>query len=175
MPYLGVRMQQSGLAVLGGVIWLVSAIALIILLLLKRHRQLWGVNLAGFVAFLIFVVLPVCSLVDIERQLPLRQLAFSAVQVQQPKEEIIMLSKGFAKPSLVFYTQQHVTFLLKPKDAIPSIQQTLNNSGSNSVLFISPTKMLSKTGLTPNSYQNIRSAGIYHLVRVTKEGVRSEG
>lgn len=168
MPYLGTRMQQSGLAVWGGTIWLVSAIALIILVVLKRYRQLWGVNLAGFAAFLIFVVLPVSHLVDIERQLPLRQLAFSAVQVQKPKEELIMLSKGFAKPSLVFYTQQHVTFLLKATDAIPYIQQTLNRSNSNSVLLISPTKMLRQSGLTPNQYQEIRSSGIYHLVRVAK-------
>lgn len=166
MPYLGTRLQHSGLAVLGGMIWLGSAIALIILVLLKRYRQLWGVNLAGFAAFLIFVVLPVSSLVDIERQLPLRQLAFSAVQVQKPKEELIMLSKGFAKPSLVFYTQQHVTFLLKATDAIPYIQQSLNRSDSNSVLLISSTKMLGRSGLTPNRYQEIRSSGIYRLVRV---------
>lgn len=168
MPYLGTRLQQSGLAVLGGAIWLVSAIALIILVVLKRYRQLWRVNLAGFAAFLIFVVLPVSHVVDIERQLPLRQLAFSAVQVQKPKEELIMLSQGFAKPSLVFYTQQHVTFLLKATDAIPYIQQTLNRSNSNSVLLISPTKMLRRSGLTPNQYQEIRSSGIYHLVRVAK-------
>ena len=159
-------MQQSGLPVLGAVIWLLSAIAGIILLLKRQTHRFWGVNLAGFAAFLIFVVLPVSHLVDIERQLPLRQIASFAVQVQQPREELIMLSKGFAKPSLVFYTQQHVTYLLKASEAIPYIQQTFTQSNPKSVLLVAPSKMLAKTGLTPNQYQEIKSSGIYQLVRV---------
>jgi 4-amino-4-deoxy-L-arabinose transferase-like glycosyltransferase len=175
MPNLGTRMQQSGLPVLGAVIWLMSAIAGIILLLKHQTHRFWGVNLAGFAAFLIFVVLPVSHLVDIERQLPLRQIASSAVQVQQPREELIMLSKGFAKPSLVFYTQQHVTYLLKASEAIPYIQQTFTQSNPKSVLLVAPTKMLTKTGLTPNQYQEISQAGIYRLVRVYQGLEESRG
>jgi 4-amino-4-deoxy-L-arabinose transferase-like glycosyltransferase len=170
MPNLGTRMQQSALPIIGAAIWLLSAIAGIILVLQRRSNRLWGVNLVGFIAFLILVVMPVSSLVDVERQLPLRQLAQAAVRVQQPGEELVMLSKGFAKPSLVFYTQQHVTYLLQASEVIPYIQKAIAQpSSSKSVLLVSPSKMLSKTGLPPNQYQQINQAGIYQLVRVLNQ------
>lgn len=168
MPNLGTRMQQSTVPIIGGAIWLVSAIAAIILLLRSKINSLWAVNLVGFIAFLIFVATPFSHLVDIERQLPLRQLADSVVQVQQPKEELIMLSKGFAKPSLVFYTRQHVTYLLQASEVLPYIQQKFSQSDAKSVLLVTPSRMLAKTGLTPNQYQQISQAGIYQLIRISK-------
>jgi len=167
MPNLGLRLQHSAVPLLGTAIWLVSAIAGIILVLQRKMHQLWGINLAGFAAFAIFVVIPLAHLVDVERQLPLRQIAQAAVQVAQPKEELIMLSQGFPKPSLVFYTQRHVSYLLQPSQVLPYIQRSLTQQpNAKSVLFVASSKMLSKTGLTPNQYQVISQAGIYHLVRV---------
>ncbi len=175
MPHLGLRMQNSGLPILGAVIWLLSAIAGIILVLKRQTNWFWGVNLAGFVAFLIFLAIPISSLVDVERQLPLRQLAQATVQVEQPGEELIMLFKGFHKPSLVFYTQRHVTFLPMPSKTLPYIQKEFaQSSNPKSVLIIASTDMLKKTGLTPNQYQEISTAGIYQLVRVYK-GLKAEG
>jgi hypothetical protein len=57
-------------------------------------------NFIGLVAFIIFGLTPAYNLVDINRQLPLRQLAQTAVQQQLPGEEFMMI--GFPKPSLVF-------------------------------------------------------------------------
>ena len=168
MPNLGVRMQQSSVPIIGGVIWLLSAIAAIILVLKNKINQLWAINLVGFIAFFIFVATPFSHLVDVERQLPLRQLANSAVQARQPTEELIMLSKGFAKPSLVFYTRQHVTYLLQASEVLPYIQQKLTQSDVKSVLLVTPSRLLPKTGLTPNQYQQINSAGIYQLIRIAK-------
>ena len=161
-------MQQSSVPIIGGVIWLLSAIAAIILVLKNKINQLWAINLVGFIAFFIFVITPFSHLVDVERQLPLRQLANSVVQVRQPTEELIMLSKGFAKPSLVFYTHQHVTYLLQASEVLPYIQQKLTQSDVKSVLLVTPSRLLPKTGLTPNQYQQINSAGIYQLVRIAK-------
>ena len=168
MPNLGMRIQQSDLPGIGAVIWLASASASIILVLRHQTHRLWGVNLVGFAAFLIFVVIPTSHLVDVERQLPLRQIAQTVVQVQQPGEELIMLSQGFAKPSLVFYAQRHVTYLLKPSEALPYIQQTLKQQSSpKSLLVVASSQILSVTGLKSNQYQAISSSGIYQLVRVS--------
>lgn len=167
MPNLGLRLQQSALPILGTIIWLGSAIACLILVLQRKINRLWGVNLIGFTAFLIFVVVPGFHLFDVERQLPLRQIARATVQAAQPGEELIMLSKGFPKPSLVFYTQKRVTYLLQPSQALPYIQQTFSqHSSTKSVLFVASSRMLSRTGLKPNHYQEISSSGIYHLVRI---------
>ena len=169
MPNLGLRMQQSALPIIGAIVRLGSAIAAIIVVLQRKSGRLWGVNLVGFVAFLILVIIPGFHILDLERQLPLRQIAQSAVQVAQPGEELVMLSKGFPKPSLVFYTQKDVTYLLHPSEALPYMKRSLSqDSNTKSVLFIASTKMLSRTGLTPNQYQEISSSGIYHLIRVAK-------
>jgi 4-amino-4-deoxy-L-arabinose transferase-like glycosyltransferase len=170
MPNLGLRLQQSALPIIGTIVWLGSAIAGIIVMLQRKSARLWGVNLVGFIAFLIFVVIPGLHLVDLERQLPLRQIAQAAVQAARPGEELVMLSRGFPKPSLVFYTQKHVTYLLNPFEALPYIERSIGqDSNTKSVLFVASTKMLSRTGLTPNQYQEISSSGIYHLLRVGKE------
>ncbi|MBP0685500.1 hypothetical protein J8J21_20875, partial [Mycobacterium tuberculosis] len=92
----------------------------------RQHHRLWGVNLVGFAAFLIFVAFPFSHLVDLERQLPLRQMAQAVNQVRQPGEELVMLSRGFPKPSLVFYTQQPVTYILRSSRTLPKIQKILS-------------------------------------------------
>ena len=160
-------MQQSALPIIGAIVWLGSAIAAIIVVLQRKSGRLWGVNLVGFIAFLIFAIIPAFHILDLERQLPLRQIAQAVAQVAQPGEELVMLSKGFPKPSLVFYTQKHVTYLLRASEALPYIERSLSqDADSKSVLFVASTKMLSRTGLTPNQYQEISQAGIYRLVRV---------
>jgi len=171
MPHLGMRIQQAGLPAVGAVIWLGSAIAGTILLLRRQTNWLWGVNLVGFAAFLIFVVMPVAFIVDAERQLPLRQIAQAVVQVEQPGEELIMIAKGFAKPSLVFYTQDRVTYLARPSEALPYIQNAIAQPSSpKSVLLVASSETLATTGLSPNQYQQISAAGVYQLVRVGKAG-----
>ncbi len=169
MPNLGLRLSQSGLSRVGAVIWGVSAIAGIILLLRRQAYWLWGVKFLGFVAFLIFVIMPATGIVDVERQLPLRQIAESVIGVETPGEEVMMIANGFEKPSLVFYTKRPVTFLPRPSEAVPYIQKT-SSSNPKSVLLIATGKALKETGLPPNQYQEISQAGIYHLVRVSRAG-----
>ncbi|AFY88990.1 MULTISPECIES: ArnT family glycosyltransferase [Chroococcidiopsis] len=168
MPNIGARIQQATLPIMGAAIWLSSAIACLILVLKRQHHRLWGVNLIGFVAFLIFVAFPFSHLVDLERQLPLRQLAQAVTQVRQPGEELVMLSKGFPKPSLVFYTQHPVTYVLRSSRTSRKIRQILGDrqSDTKSVLLIAPSKALAKTGLTPQQSEPISQAGIYQLLRV---------
>jgi hypothetical protein len=72
----------------------------------RQSHWLWGVSFLGFVAFLMFVIMPASGIIDSERQLPLRQIAESVVQVEAPGEKLLMIANGFEKPSLVFYTQR---------------------------------------------------------------------
>ncbi|WP_347272421.1 glycosyltransferase family 39 protein [Leptolyngbya sp. FACHB-36] len=159
MPNLGARLQASGLPVLGGVIWGAAAIAAIVALL-RRSRWLWLVNLLGFLAFLIVVMHPMVLIADAERQLPLRQIAQTATQVERPGEPLIMV--GFKKPSLVFYTQRSVTYLPHPADA----RTYLQSAARSSVLLVAGEKTFAEIGLAPAQYQTIKQETVYRLVRV---------
>jgi hypothetical protein len=172
MPKLGLRLSQAGLSNFGAIIWGLSAIAGIILLLCRQVHWLWEVKFLGFVAFLMFVIMPASFILDAERQLPLRQISKSIVQVRTPREEVIMIPQTFEKPSLVFYTKQPVTFLRYPSEAIPRIQKKTKQFNLKSVLLISSSKSLKEAGLKPKQYKLISQAGIYQLVRVPKVGVR---
>ncbi len=169
MPNLGLRISQANLNLIGAAIWGTSAIAGTVLLVRRQAYLFWGVNFLGFVAFVMFVIVPALGVVDLERQLPLRQMAESAIQVQAPDEKIVMITDGFEKPSLVFYTQQQVTFLHSLSKAIPALQNLEQQSNTGSVLVIARQKALEQTGLKPNQYQQISQAGIYQLVRVSRE------
>jgi hypothetical protein len=79
-----------------------------------------------------------------------------------------MVTDGFEKPSLVFYTQQQVTFLRDSSQTISQIQAVNQQSSPGSVLVIARHKALEKAGLNPNQYQEIDRAGMYQLVRVSK-------
>jgi len=171
MPNLGVRIGQDGLSNIGAIIWGISAIAGLILL--RRRQTFWlcSVQFLGFLAFLMFVIMPASEIVDTERQLPLRQIAQAVVQVEKPGEEVVMIANGFEKPTLVFYSKRPVTFLMRPTDTIPHIQNTAKQSPSKSILLIATEQALQKTGLQINQYQAISQAGIYELVRVLKTRV----
>ena len=171
MPNLGLRISQSGLAHIGAAIWGISAIAGLVLLLCRQIHWLWGVKFLAFVAFLMFVIMPASAIIDTERQQPLRQIAESVVKVETPGEEVMMIANSFEKPSLVFYTKRPVTFLLRPSEAVPRIQNAAKQSGPESVLLIATRKSLEKTGLQPNQYQAISQAGVYQLVRIPRTGV----
>ncbi|MBW4690324.1 MAG: glycosyltransferase family 39 protein [Lyngbya sp. HA4199-MV5] len=161
MPNLGLQIQEAQLPIIGGVLWGMTTIAAIGFWL-WRSRWLWFANLLGFLAFLILVVHPLVLIADVERQLPLRQLAAVAVQTKQPTEDLLML--GFKKPSLVFYTRQHVTYLSPPTKVMDHLRsQAGDRTGA---LVIAGDKPLQQSGLQPDQYQEISRAGVYRLVRV---------
>ncbi len=150
---------------MGGVIWLLSAVIVAVLLLRRLWLPIIGVNLLGFVAFLIVVLTPAMFLIDHERQLPLRELSAIAVQAKQPNEELIMV--GFKKPTVVFYTHQNVTFFKFPEQAQEHIQnQAAKKAQPASVLILSQPKKLAQMNLQPANYENLGISGAYQLIRV---------
>lgn len=160
--------EQSGLPKLAAIIWGITAVAVAVLLWQRRWRGMLGINLLGFVAFVIFVLMPTYFLIDQARQLPLRELSSVAVQVQQPGEPLIAI--GFKKPSIVFYTQRHVDYFLSPKTALEQIKEMAIASGEqpSTVLILSQPKKWQQMGLQPPEYQNLGEAGAYQLIRVSK-------
>lgn len=170
MPKLGLRLQESGLPMLGSLILLGTALT-IAGLLLWRRRWIWTANLLGFLMFLMLVVHPMLLIVDTERQLPLRQLAQAAVQAERPKERILMV--GFEKPSLVFYTQGRVRYFFRAAKVEGYLERRMLDSDLMSgALIIAMPKMLDQTGLSPDQYQELARAGAYQLVRVTPESLK---
>lgn len=167
IPKLRSYVQQSGLPVLGSVIWAITAVAGAVLLLRRRWRWFLSINLLGFVAFLIFVLTPTYFLIDQARQLPLRELSAIARAVERPGEDLIMI--GFKKPTVVFYTQKSVTYVKEIEDATAYIENlAATKAHPSSVLILSQPKRLKKLGLQPTEYQNLGKAGAYQLIRVFK-------
>ncbi len=168
MPQLAEQVQQSGAAVGGGVIWLLVAAGELLLLLRRQSRWIWSVHLAGWLLFVLVTLLPVMTLIDAQRQLPLRELAQVIVQVQQPEEPVLMV--GYRKPSLVFYTQRPITYISAPSD-VPERLQKLKRRLSrpnqpHSLLLIGRLTKLREAGITPDQYQTIAEAGVYRLARI---------
>jgi len=108
-------------------------------------------------------------LVDLNRQLPLRQLAKVAVQQKLPGEEFMMI--GFAKPSVVFYSKLAVTYYRLPKGAIDYIESSKNQSSPSILVLGYPDKFV-QFGLHPNEYQLLDSRGPYQLARVPRTAFR---
>ncbi len=166
-PHLRQVIQQSGLPVLGGIIWAITAVAIAVLVWHRHWRGIFCVNLLGIVVFLIFVLMPAYFLVDQVRQLPLRELSAIAAQVEQPGEPLIMI--GFKKPSIVFYMQRRVNYISSPEHAMAQIEKiVLTQPQPPSVLILSQPKNLPQLGLQPTQYQNLGLSGTYQLIRVPK-------
>ncbi|MEG5018347.1 MULTISPECIES: glycosyltransferase family 39 protein [unclassified Microcoleus] len=169
MPNFPQAIQQSGLLIVGGTIWIITAVAIGLLLWQRQQRWILVANFIGLVAFIIFGLTPAYNLVDINRQLPLRQLAQVAVQQKLPGEEFIMV--GFWKPSLVFYTQEPVTYYRAVRRAIDYIKQSKNPTSPSILLLGYPEKFV-ELGLQPNQYQLLDSRGAYQLARVPRTAFR---
>ncbi|MDJ0556324.1 MAG: glycosyltransferase family 39 protein [Microcoleaceae cyanobacterium MO_207.B10] len=166
MPYFPEIIRKSGLLIRGGLIFLATAIFIGILLRKKQNSWVWSANFIGLVACLIFTINPMMFLVDQERQLPLRQLAQTIVEVRQPGEEIIMIA--FEKPSLVFYTRQPVEFFRRATNAREYLEEIVQKDSSGNVVMIGYPKKFIHAGLKPGEYQYLDSRGAYQLGKVPK-------
>ncbi|MCC5663204.1 glycosyltransferase family 39 protein [Nostoc sp. CHAB 5784] len=165
--------QRTGLPVIAGVMWLVCAVLVAGLLLSRQWNSVIGINLIGFVAFLIFVLTPASFFIDRERQLPLRELSAVILEAKQPNEELIML--GFKKPSVVFYSHIHVNYLGLPQEAIEHIKnQAAKGLKPASVLLLAEQKKFLQMDLQPDDYKNLSTKGAYNLVRVPFKKKKSE-
>jgi len=169
MPNFPQAIQESGLLIVGGAIWIITAVAIALLLWKRQQRWILVANLIGLVAFIIFGLTPAYKVVDINRQLPLRQLAQVAVQQKLPGEELLMV--GFWKPSLVFYTQGPVTYYRAVRKAIDYIKESKNPT-SPSILVLGYPEKFVQLGLQPNQYQLVDSRGAYQLARVPRQAFR---
>jgi 4-amino-4-deoxy-L-arabinose transferase-like glycosyltransferase len=164
-PDIYLLIEQSGLPALGGWIWLCCAVIIAALLLTRRWPFLISVNLLGFAAFFIVALMPTLFLLDQQRQLPLRELSAIAIQTQQPNEELVMV--GFKKPSVAFYTRQHVNYLQAAKEAVEHIQiQTSKQVKPPSLLLLAQQSMFVNMGLQPDDYKYLATKGAYYLIRV---------
>ncbi|MBN3887536.1 MAG: glycosyltransferase family 39 protein [Nostoc sp.] len=165
--------QQSGLPVIAGIIWLVCAVLVAGLLLSRRWNYIISINLIGFVAFIIFVLTPASFFIDRERQLPLRELSAIILEAKQPNEELIML--GFKKPSVVFYSHIHVNYLRFPQEAIEHIQnQAAKGLQPPSLLLLAEQKKFLQMDLQPDDYKSLSTKGAYNLVRVPFKKKKNE-
>ncbi|MEH1966244.1 ArnT family glycosyltransferase [Nostoc sp.] len=165
--------QQSGLPVIAGVIWLICAVLVGGLLLSRRWNYIISINLIGFVAFVIFVLTPASFFIDRERQLPLRELSAVILEAKQPNEELIML--GFKKPSVVFYSHIHVNYLRFPQEAIEHIQnQAAKGLQPPSLLLLAEQKKFLQMDLQPDDYKSLSTKGAYNLVRVPFKKKKNE-
>jgi 4-amino-4-deoxy-L-arabinose transferase-like glycosyltransferase len=168
-PQLAEMIQAAGLPVLGAAIAISTAAIVGMLLLYRQIRWIWVANLVGFLALFSLVLMPANFLVDSQRQLPLRQLAETVEQMRQPGEQLIMI--GFQKPSLVFYTQQPVKFLRSSRKTVQYFQEVANQPTPPSLLLLSYPEDLLNTGIQPDQYQPLSTAGQYQLVRIEKRNL----
>ncbi len=169
MPQLAEVLQQTGVIAWGAGIWAAIALVECGLLLRRQSQWIWTVQLLGFVAFVLMTVLPTMVIVDMQRQLPLRQLAATIVQVQKPEESVLMI--GYRKPSLVFYTQRPIKYIAGPSDVpdqLDKIARRLSRPKSkvHSLLVLGRPVKLKEAGIKPEQYETIAEAGVHRLVRM---------
>ncbi|KYC43262.1 glycosyltransferase [Scytonema hofmannii PCC 7110] len=158
-------LERSGLTVLGGAIWILSAIAIAVSLMRRRYKTVLIINIVGFAAFLMVVLTPALFLMDRERQLPLRELSEIVVQTQKPGEELVMV--GFKKPTVVFYTRRPVTYKKITATAAQYLQDKAAKKPSpSSVLVLAQPKKFPEMGFKPTDYENLGTRGAYQLVRI---------
>jgi 4-amino-4-deoxy-L-arabinose transferase-like glycosyltransferase len=170
MPQLAETVRQSGIMVWGTAIWLTVAAVELVLLLRRQGQWIWSAQLLGFLAFLLMTLLPTMLMIDTQRQLPLRQLASTIVEVQKPDEPVLMI--GYRKPSLVFYTQRPITYIPAPGDVPRQLQRLTRRlsrprSKVRSLLLIGRPIKLREAGIQPDQYETIAEAGVHRLARIT--------
>jgi hypothetical protein len=147
------------------VIWGGGAIATLVLLWRRQGRWLWGIQLTTFALFLIFALTPALFVMDTQRQLPIRQMAAEILAQQRRNEPIVMI--GFAKPSLVFYTQQPIKFLSNSREAVDYFL-SLPQEGRrrHTLLSLSLRYRIVESDLRPRDYRVLKRIGKYNLVRI---------
>lgn len=163
MPDFPQVMRASGVLRWGGLAWAIATILGLVLLVRRRGEWLWSTNLVGFVAFLLLTFIPAMGLMDSQRQAPLRQLAATITEVQQPAEPLVMV--GFQKPSLVFYAQRPVTYIYSPNEAIAHLRD-LPPTPPREALIVGHEADLADLKLPSRRVKAIATARPYRLLRV---------
>ncbi|QLE55880.1 glycosyltransferase family 39 protein [Nostoc sp. TCL26-01] len=172
-PNFRQNIQDSGIPAIGGWLWLVVAIVVAVLIVRRYWHSIIAVNLLGLIAFMIVVLMPALLLMDQERQLPLRELSAVVAQVQQPKEELLMV--GFKKPSVVFYSHKQINFIKFTKDGVKYIRNQANQQiKPASLLLLTEKKNFFRMDLQPDEYKNLAIKGAYQLTRINFKTMKPE-
>ncbi|TAE59539.1 MAG: glycosyltransferase family 39 protein [Nostocales cyanobacterium] len=172
-PELYDKIEKLGITNIGGIIWIIAAIAIASLIVTHYLRPVIAINIIAFIAFLSFVLMPALFLMDEQRQLPLRQLAETAVQERQPNEEFIMV--GFKKPTVTFYSQKTVNYMKFAQEAVAHInQEAAKTNHPPSLLMLTEQKKLIEMNLPPDHYKNIATKGAYNLIRVPLQRIKQQ-
>ncbi|MCY7321014.1 MAG: glycosyltransferase, partial [Phormidesmis sp. CAN_BIN36] len=108
---------------------------------------------------------PLVGIIDVERQLPLREVAQTVIQVRQANEPIVMATDAFEKPSLVFYTQQPITFFNRSAKIKPYLEQVRQQKTQRSILMVTTSSTLNEAEISPQAYQLLKQIGIYRVIR----------
>jgi 4-amino-4-deoxy-L-arabinose transferase-like glycosyltransferase len=163
-PDLQEALNLSPSPLIGLLLWLIITILSIFLLLNNSKKAyLWLANALGFLIFIPSFLLPNAKIYDFHAQLPLRNLALTINQIQQPQEKILLI--GFIRPSLVFYTRQPINFFNSIPEAITYLnQQNLNQN--QSCLIIAQPQIIQELNLAKNSYTILDKQGVYKLIRL---------
>lgn len=174
MPNFPEVIQQSGILTTCAITLAIAALLQLVCLLCQRGRWIWLVNGLAIAAFVGFTALPLMTLVDTQRQLPLRQLAAVIVEQQQPDEQVVMV--GFPKPSVVFYTQSPITYMVRSQNLIPWLRRPYRfpRNAPPSVLVLGLPRRLNELDLQPDEYNTLQRSGAYELIRVKQPLVFKE-
>ncbi|MBD2460146.1 glycosyltransferase family 39 protein [Oscillatoria sp. FACHB-1407] len=166
MPNFPEIVQQSGILTGGAVIVAIAALLQLVALLLRQGRWGWLIHTVAIGVFILFTAMPFMTLIDAQRQLPLRQLAATALQQQQPTEQLIMV--GFPKPSLVFYTQLPITYVVHTEDLAPWLRRPFRfrRNAPTSVMVLGLPRKLQELNLKPGEFTTLQRSGAYELIRV---------
>ncbi len=161
MPDLPDQVRASGIMVRAAIIWSLALVASIGLVVLKRGRWLWSINLVAFAAFVLMSLLPAYQLADQIRQQPLRTIAATTLDIQAPDEPLYMV--GFMKPSLVFYTQRLVTYIYEPE----AMAMALGAETAPTVLMVGTPAEIDQLNWPDDQQESVLTEGTYALVRLT--------
>ncbi len=136
MPTLPARLLASGLVLRAAGFWTLAALLGLGLTLQRRPPAGWllGLQLPA-VAFHLLALLPMWSLGDGIRGLPVRQMAAAAAQQAAPNEPLAMV--GILKPSLHYYSGQVVLYEGLSTQALVNLAERLSRER--------------RAGLTPSS------------------------
>ena len=124
MPTLGMELLRSSLVLRAAVCF--SVAAALGLWLALRPAPGWLLAVQGpLLAFHLLALLPMWSLGDRVRQLPIREAAGLLLAEQRSLEPLVMV--GAMKPSLHFYTDQVVVYEGRSKKALVNLADRLRN------------------------------------------------
>lgn len=168
MPLLPQMLEQSGALLIGEAIALTAAMVGLALVAVRQIRWLWLVNMLAFLLLLMLAVTPAMFILDAQRQLPLRNLSEVIVATRRPGEEVIMV--GFKMPSVVFYTQQPVTFDRNFNNLFKHLPTAFANGST--VLVLGDQSEMREKLLPQLTHEYLGQAGPYELVRLVSPAIQ---